>query len=253
MDEHQETSPENGQHIKNVHLTRSWLESLSTDELIKLADSYGIDIPASLERVFIIWELLEADADNEHIPENNLEINKGTAVTALLPKQYNISYIEVIIRDPLWVFVFWEIKQHDRESYENSPGFTGYCLRVISLDAENPNNGKPHVSMHENMKENTDESFTVAINTDDTERYLGFPEDKTVSGVSTPVRCYIVKLCAIHDGREIPLAVSLPFVMNDGASKNIGNLQKNLCISLSGVQDFSVAKGRDHRLRAKRQ
>ena len=240
MNGHQETSPENGQYQKNIHLTRSWLESLSTDELIKLADSYGIDIPASLERVFIIWELLEADAGNEHIPENNLEINKGAAVTALLPKQYNISYIEVIIRDPLWVFVFWEIKQHDKESYENSPGFTGYCLRVISLGAEN-------------QKENMDESFTVAVNADDTERYLGFPEDKAVSGLNSSVRCYIIKLCAIQNGREIPLAVSLPFVMSGGASKDIDNLQKNLCINLSGIQNFSVTKGKDHRLRAKRQ
>ena len=239
MNEHQETPPKNRQDRKDVHLTRSWLESLSTDELIKLADSYGIDIPASLERVFIIWELLEADADNEYIPESNLQINKGAAEPALIPKQYNISYIEVIIRDPLWVFVFWEIKQHDKESYENSPGFTGYCLRVISLGIEN-------------MKENTGESFTVAINADDTERYLGFPEDKAVSGVSTPVRCYIIKLCAIQDGRKIPLAVSLPFVMSGGASKDIDNLQKNLCISLSGIQDFSVTKGRDRRLRAKR-
>ena len=240
MNEHQETPQKNRQNKKDVSLTRSRLESLSTDELIKLADSYGIDIPASLERVFIIWELLEADAGNEHIPENNLEIHKGAAETALLPKQYNISYIEVIIRDPLWVFVFWEIKQHDKENYENSPGFSGYCLRVISLGAEN-------------MKENTGESFTVAVNTDDTERYLGFPEDKAVSGAGLPVRCYIIKLCAIQNGREIPLAVSLPFVMSGGASKDIDSLQKNLCISLSGIQDFSVTKDRERRLRAKRQ
>ena len=240
MGEPQETPPQNGQCKEDIPLTRSWLESLSTGELIKLADSYGIDIPDSLDRVFIIWELLEADADNEHIPENNLQIiSKGAVETALIPKQYNISYIEVIIRDPLWVFVFWEIKQHDKESYENSPDFTGYCLRVIPLGAE--------------FQENMEESFTVAIDASDSERYLGLPEDKTVSGLNTLVRCYIVKLCAIQNGLEIPLAVSLPFVMSDSASKDIDNLRKNLCISLSGVQDFSVTKGKDRRLRAKRQ
>jgi hypothetical protein len=35
-------------------LSRQLLESLSTGELIKLADDCGIDIPPGLERIFII-------------------------------------------------------------------------------------------------------------------------------------------------------------------------------------------------------
>jgi len=45
--------------VPDVPVSRTWLESLSTAELIKLADSFGIDIPHGLERIFIIEELLE--------------------------------------------------------------------------------------------------------------------------------------------------------------------------------------------------
>ena len=41
-----------------TRFTRVFLDSLSTDELVKLADSHGIDIPPDLERIFVIEELL---------------------------------------------------------------------------------------------------------------------------------------------------------------------------------------------------
>ena len=40
-------------------LTRSYLETLSSSDLVSLADDYGIDIPDNLSRRFIIGELLE--------------------------------------------------------------------------------------------------------------------------------------------------------------------------------------------------
>ena len=40
-------------------LSRTYLETLSTADLISLADDYGIDIPDDLNRRFIIGELLE--------------------------------------------------------------------------------------------------------------------------------------------------------------------------------------------------
>ena len=44
-------------------VSRTYLESLSTADLISLADEYGIDIPENLNRRFIIGELLEAVED----------------------------------------------------------------------------------------------------------------------------------------------------------------------------------------------
>ena len=35
-------------------VTRAYLESLTTSDLIKMADNSGIDIPSELDRIFII-------------------------------------------------------------------------------------------------------------------------------------------------------------------------------------------------------
>ena len=135
--------------------SRVKLECLSTDELIKLAENIGIDIPVGLERIFIIEELLENADTGEYQASGDLRINPSYSEPVALPKQYNISFIDVIIRDPLWVFVYWEIKGHDREIHENAGDFNGYCLRVIPL-----NEGESIPASKEN-------SFTVSIGKED--------------------------------------------------------------------------------------
>ena len=114
-------------------LTRSYLESLTTGELIRIADSFGIDIPPGLERVFIIGELLDIAFDEDGEAEEGAAEPLAAADfldSAPLPKQYNITFIELLIRDPLWVFLFWEVKGSDKEVFEKEADFEGYCLRV---------------------------------------------------------------------------------------------------------------------------
>jgi len=231
------------QPTKEIPLTRPWLESLSTGELVKLADRFGIDIPDGIERIFIIEELLET-ASSQYISRNDLVINSHFMETAALPKQYNISYIEVIIRDPLWAFVFWEIKEHDRETHENAPDFDGYCMHIVPVNEEAKqycDSDKPR------------ESFTVAIDLNDTARYLGFTEDmaRTANSGGELPRRYIIKLCAIRGAQQISLAVSRPFTLPEMIEKD--SLYQNPCICLSGVRDFSVMKSTDRQFRAKRQ
>jgi len=219
-----------------VPVTRTWLESLSTDELIKLADNYGVDIPVELERIFIIEELLEiANADQQENFES-IEVSPGYSESALLPKQYNISFIDVIIRDPLWVFVFWEIKGQDRETHENAGDFKGYILRVIPLD----NEGKELQS--------AEVSFTVAVNKDDNARYLGLTEH-TEQGFN----CYVIKLSVIRGENELPIITSAPFNLPRLIeNETINEMNENPLIRLSGVQDVSIIKNTDRQSRHKR-
>jgi len=220
----------------NIPVSRTWMESLSTDELIKLADTHGIDMPPELERIFIIEELLEClNADMEESADD-LEVNPSYPETALLPKQYNISFIDVIIRDPLWVFVFWEIKGHDREIYENAPEFNGYCLRLIPLDES----GKESKS-----KENY---FTVSISAEDNARYLGLAEHAKQSSNG-----YVIKLGVILGDSEQHIASSLPFHLPRlSENKIIGELGSNPLIRLSGVLDISITRKTDRQPRIKK-
>ena len=219
---------------ENVPLSRHWLESLSSGELVKLADSFGIDIPPGLERIFIIEELLENSIEETRENEDELETAAVFTETAALPKQYNISFIEVMIRDPLWVFAFWEIKGHDKELHEKADDFAGYCLRVIPLNE----NGA--------VSKARDDSFTVALDVNDSARYLGFPEQS----VNNAGR-YIIKLCVIRGTSELPIAVSLPFELPPQQTRRLAENEgirgpgQNPLIYLSGVRDFATIKSTD--------
>jgi len=221
----------------NAPAARPWLGSLSTDELIKLADSYGIDIPFGLERIFIIEELLECTNTDKQETTSDLVVNPSYSETVLLPKQYNISYVDVIIRDPLWIFVFWEVKGHDRELHENAPDFNGYCLRIVPLD-ENGNESK--------SKENL---FTVPVSKEDHARYLGLTEH---IGLNT--NSYVIKLGVIRGESEFHIASSLPFHLPALSENEItASLANNPLIRMSGVQDLLIMMKTDRQPRIKRQ
>jgi hypothetical protein len=225
--------------MEESRLTRPYLESLSTDELVKLADSFAIDIPSGLERVFIIEELLDLSFDDEPVPEDDLENQPDFTVAAVLPRQYNISYVEVLIRDPLWAFVCWEVKGHDKDTYEKDPDFGGYCLRVVPLQ-----NGDEKAADRAN-------SFVVPVGVDDTAWYLGFPP---AGG------CYRVELCALLEERELPLSVSRPFKMprllepanrKTGLPDDLRDIYQNPLACLSGALEVAVIRNADRQSRAK--
>jgi hypothetical protein len=213
---------------------RAYLESLTTRELIRMADRFGIDIPPDLERIFIIEELVDLAPEDEPESPNSSEPLKEAdfSESVPLPKQYNITFIEVLPRDPLWVFTFWEVKSHDKEFYERVPDFIGYHLKVCPrgpLDRAGP-----------------DSTFTVLVGNSDTAWYLGFPP---LGG------CYQVELCAVREGEETVLAVSHPFKMPKllNPPKTPGGreipkgegINENPLACLSGVKDFPVLRNGD--------
>ncbi|MDR2186146.1 MAG: DUF4912 domain-containing protein [Treponema sp.] len=208
------------------------MESLTTGELIKLADTLGLDIPPGLERIFIIEELLdfssEQNAEEEDPPLILTEI--GFLESVPLPKQYNITFIEVMLRDPLWAFVFWEVKAHDREYYEGHPGFAGYQIRVSPL-------GLPR---HEAEAA----SFAVSVGNEDTAWYLGFPPDH--SGL------FKVDLCALRGGTVLVLASSASFKLPKLLRSPAEAYGENPLIRLSGAEDFQVLRSADRLSRSRR-
>ena len=255
-------------------VTRVQLESLTTSDLLKMADTMGIDIPPELDRIFIIEELLEIasqDEAGENLSDASNALGKKAAdisvsvsaaldtddsvpsgeapgkeppdtriiESVLLPKQYNITYIEVMIRDPLWAFVFWEIKIQDKEQIERSQDFEGYYLKVTSW-------GTP------------EQFFTVPLKPDDTARYLGFTLD-TEARISPASQIqYKVELCASMKGNEMILASSNPFCLPglyefpSGAGKQEAGPYINPLVRLSGYGDFHILRYSERQVRAKR-
>ena len=207
--------------------TTQFLERLSTHELITLAEEHGLDIPHELERVFIIEELLYLD-------RQGIGASAETEEQLLLLKRHNISLIEILVRDPLWAFVFWEVKGHDRELYENDEDFNGYCLRVIPF---RENSSKPDMAG----------SFTVALDKNDSARYLGFPPNDR--------RFYTVELCVPRPDNYTVLAASrsfrMPQLIDSKQDEKIQAVYENFMSQLSGVKHFPFIRNMDRQIRVR--
>lgn len=144
-----------------LQLKKSYLESLSTDDLASLAEELGLDLPPDLNRIFVIQEILEADIQEDDKDDDIEDIASVKIEKA--PYFYNKTYIEVLLRDPVWAFVFWEIKTQDRQLYEQAPGFGGYQLRVVSFSSD---------------KQADEDSFSIDIDVMDKAWYVCFPSNK---------------------------------------------------------------------------
>jgi hypothetical protein len=202
-----------------------YLESLATHELAALADKFGIDIPPGLERNFIIEELLDLRDEEEPEPPSLEEAYFLESVP--LPKQYNITFINVLIRDPLWAFAFWEVKAHDKEIHEKAPDFEGYFLRVIPEPAVVPAAVLPFEG---------EASFTIAVGIQDSAWYLGFPPEGG---------CFRVELCVKRGNFEVVLAASKSFKLPRlFASPGTMEVPNPLAL-LSGLEELPIVRNED--------
>ncbi|MDR1986302.1 MAG: DUF4912 domain-containing protein [Treponema sp.] len=228
--------------MKAPRLTRSYLERLTTYELIRLADGLGMEIPPDLERLFIIAEILDtaseaAPAEAGSEPAQALPLRETHIPEPVpLPRQYNITFIEVLIRDPLWVFTFWEIKSADKECYEKAGDFKGYQLKVSPVD--------PAGAFQK------EDSFTISVGPGDTAWYLGFPPGGGR---------FQVELCALRGGEALALAASpaftVPTLFTPSQPKHSGDGPRHDLYTplarLSGLEDFRILRNEDRRSRMK--
>jgi hypothetical protein len=205
-------------------LAMSYLESLSTGELLGLAEKFGIDMPESLERNFIIEELMELKKE-PHTVQNEYSDFLS------FPVNYKKTFINVLIRDPLWAFAFWEINENDRENLENAAGFKGYFLRIVPLG------------------DSFEASFLVDLGKNDNARYLGFPLEGG--------RSFKVELCAACKEKNSILALTEPFTMPrliepvsaaekiNAVTNNTQGENHNPLAQLSGADRFILTRSKD--------
>lgn len=152
--------------IKKNLLSRQYLESLSTTDLITIADDYGIDIPDNLNRRFIIGELLEAgeellSSDDSQSSEELKEDN--SAVNDELPKSYNHTKINTLLRNPAWAFVFWDIREQDSTMFKKN-NITSLILSVHFYDNK--------------FTDKISDSFEIQVEIEDREQYVLLPAGK---------------------------------------------------------------------------
>lgn len=243
--------------MDECRVTRRYLESLTTQELTALADNRGVDIPPGLDRPFIIEEILEAEKDDENDERSREEVLFEDAEfldPVPLPGQYNITSIKTLIRDPLWVFAFWEIKSHDREFYETFQDFDGYFLKVVPVaggySGYSPRAGDAKAAPSP-AKAVSGLSFTVPVGIDDTAWYLGFPPDysgKDASGGGW----FRVELCVRWGAEQAVLAASKPFRLPSLLLPAEARAPRSPLADLSAMDELQILRNGDRRSRIPR-
>ena len=229
------------------------LESLTTTELIRMADNLGIDMPPDLDRIFVMEELLEVLALSENpddvpVPHDTLAnapavpsaqegLDGDTASDSFappvvqpepLPERYNVTFIEVIVRDPLWAFVFWEMNTHDQNHFESNDAFEGFYLKVSPLSDNKA-------------------LYTIPIAPSETSRYVGLGFDAPGNPWQTPAhqKQYKMELCAALNDSEEVLAASNSFTVPHLQQRCSGEegqafASDNPLIRLSGYTDIRI-------------
>ena len=222
--------------MKKQILNSQQLESMSTPDLISLADDYGIDIPDDLNRCFVISELIdyfeEIKAENskndlEELKEDdNIDFNNEK--TESLPKSYNDTTIDVLLRNPSWAFVYWDISEAEikKMKEENSSLF----LQIAFFED----------SEIEKPLDVIETSVTENIN----EEYIMIPLDVKFFSINliTKNESNIENILASTERIEIDQESDLIKSLKPGMKANFSE-----AVKLSGIKDLIYSHYINHR------
>jgi len=208
--------------------TASYLASLTTEELSKLSEQYGLYLPPELDRGYIIEQLLDAGAESG--PEQ--AAGEREKPPAPLPPHYGFTFIDALVRDPLWVFVFWEIGGHQRELCDGEA--EGFVLRISPASPASPDGGGEK------------EALTVAVEPDEGGRYVSFTLPGEQGGHRGEGQKIVIALCAVLGGKLQVLAETRPFRM----PRLLDTLQAPTPLQkLSGIEEYPILRHVDRLVR----
>ena len=210
-------------------INRASLEKLSFSDLVQLADEYGVDVPEDLDRRFLIAELLElAEESNNKEDEMIIASETDSQQPTVLNGNFNETQVSCVLRNPAWLFVFWNLNDSDSSKIADNPG-SSLKLRICSF--ENPGDSKP------------DEAFEVQTPSQSQEQYVLLPKGKK----------YIkVELVCVSGGAGEVIAFSPVISIPQGASL-VNDLQPGReddfspVIELSGIKELITEQYKNHR------
>lgn len=211
--------------MENKVLSKQELESMSTSDLISLADEYGIEIPDNLNRRFIIEELLETseelfnsfnsdEKDDVTIDESENEFPDE------LPLSYNDTEINLTMRNPEWIFVFWDISESDFTELKFNENFKNLFLHIAfygSLDDDE----KPL------------DSIEIKIELETREQYILIPKNKKVLNVT---------LVASFENEEPKILASTRRIQIPSVNEDIKNMKPGMKLNFPPLVNLSGLK-----------
>lgn len=185
-------------------MTRERLEGLPMTVLLDLSRKENLSVDPGISREELIEELLEAYEEDRRERETlqNLilkieqakfaSLSSGLPASSftqepVLPGPYDDNSVSLVLRDPAWALVLWEVRKKDLDSWTQDPSFRGLALRVLEFAAPD----EPCLTF-----------FPIPVPQGAGSRYLHLP---------TPGRWYALELHAQSD-RESRLLARSPLL-----------------------------------------
>ena len=122
--------------MKKRRIKKLRLQSLATSDLIDLVNSLELFIPPNFSRSYLIKEILNLDTELEDIPYNILKTLPLDEDIEDLPTSYGMTEIRLLLRDPMWLFTFWDINANTLEELTKEDPNVSIFLRVMSFRSE---------------------------------------------------------------------------------------------------------------------
>lgn len=212
------------------NVTRLYLETLSTASLIEIADFYGIDIPEHLNRQFIIGELLEVTSDQKAEQPSEADLIETTDIVKVeaLPKTYNETKISIVMRNPVWCFVYWDYKKKEYESFVHDPDFLGFSVVFMFLFGEDDDTPA--------------DTFEVPITKKDRARFVLMQHPGFYARAALVAKYREKKQHVLVESKLVCLPDGLPDLSSKTINKTVPPILK-----LSGLTDILVSQYVKHR------
>ncbi len=160
-------------------MTRERLLQFSVDTLVEMAEEEGISVSQGISKDKLVEQLLEVIDEDQteqesgnnplmRVMETKYDLVNETPAPQdwdqfPLPASYNETFVRLILRDPLWAFAYWEIRESDFTHIDDEPAIDELFLRVHELPAAG-SNGKGI------------DYFDIPIRTNDISWYINLPK-----------------------------------------------------------------------------
>jgi hypothetical protein len=215
--------------MENIPISLSYLETLSTADLLELAEEYDLDIPEQLNRRFIISEILEiADELNEEISDDFEESEEQIETTKDLPFTYNETSIDVVLRNPAWAYVYWDIRATDIQDVINSNEFSNLLLKIHFWESE--------------KADKVIDVCELTISEDDRAQYIFLPSGKKYFSIDLIAEFSNLEPKKLTTSRIVTIPTGAPVISLESLEKPISPILQH-----SGMQELLKTHYQNHR------
>lgn len=227
-------------------MTKERLQGLSFASLLDIAAKESIAVPEGTDKntlIELIQEAMEEDrtereqANNSamRVKEKKYDIVRDEEIELErddefpLPERYNETRIVALLRDPLWAFAYWDLKDAEIQSHLENPEFQGLSLRICEVEEKREG-------------EVVKDYFEIPVKTSDSSWYINLP---------TAGKSYHIELRCREGEKDLLLcrSNSLHSPHGEVAREDLHEMMDqadNDALVLTGLNEYGDSSSRDN-------